>query len=57
MFTMRENENSLHPTSSDFSDPINSELLFAGCTEIKICHEGKLYRLRITKNKKLILNK
>ena len=34
-----------------------SEELFAGRTEIGIVHEGALYRLKITRQGKLILNK
>jgi hemin uptake protein HemP len=36
---------------------IDSARLFAGRREIQIRHQGKLYRLLITKNGKLILNK
>ena len=36
---------------------IDSQALFAGRREIEIRHEGKVYRLRITRNGKLILNK
>jgi hemin uptake protein HemP len=36
---------------------IESAHLFGERSEIQICHEGELYRLRITKNGKLILNK
>lgn len=31
--------------------------LFANCKEVQIRHQGELYRLRLTKNGKLILNK
>ena len=36
---------------------ITSQELFRGRQEIEICHEGESYRLRITKNGKLILHK
>ena len=36
---------------------IDSARLFAGRREIQIRHQGKLYRLLITRNGKLILNK
>jgi len=36
---------------------IDSVRLFAGRREIQIRHQGKLYRLLITRNGKLILNK
>lgn len=36
---------------------ITSEELFAGRQEIEIRHAGENYRLRITKNGKLILHK
>ncbi len=39
------------------SGTIESIHLFGKRTEIQIEHEGELYRLRITKNGKLILNK
>ena len=35
----------------------SSEELFEGATEIGIVHEGALYRLKITRQGKLILNK
>ena len=34
---------------------LDSAQLFAGCNEVMIRHEGQLYRLRLTKNRKLIL--
>lgn len=36
---------------------IESNRLFAGRSEIRILHEGQVYRLRVTRNGKLILNK
>ena len=36
---------------------LDSAQLFAEGNEVKIRHEGQLYRLRLTKNRKLILNK
>jgi hemin uptake protein HemP len=36
---------------------ISSEALFQGTTEIAIDHSGSIYRLKITRQGKLILNK
>ncbi len=36
---------------------INSDYLFRGRNEVMIQHRGDIYRLRITRNGKLILNK
>jgi len=36
---------------------IDSRQLFRGSRELQIRHEGELYRLRVTRNGKLILNK
>ena len=36
---------------------ISSRTLFAGSREIEINHEGATYRMRITRQGKLILNK
>ena len=36
---------------------IESEYLFAERNEVEIRHAGEIYRLRLTKNGKLILNK
>jgi len=36
---------------------ISSQALFKGAQEIAIEHQGSLYRLRITRQGKLILNK
>ena len=36
---------------------IDSDYLFAKRSEVKIRHAGEVYRLRLTKNGKLILNK
>ncbi len=38
-------------------EPIASDVLFAGATEIEIAHRGVLYRLRKTALGKLILTK
>lgn len=35
---------------------VSSEQLFAGAREVEINHNGRIYRLRITQNGKLILN-
>lgn len=36
---------------------VESDELFAGRREIQIRHAGQVYRLRVTRNGKLILNK
>jgi hemin uptake protein HemP len=36
---------------------IESACLFAGRSEVEIHHAGEVYRLRLTRNGKLILNK
>lgn len=36
---------------------LNSEVLFGRCAEVIILHDGQEYRLRRTRNGKLILNK
>lgn len=38
-------------------DTLRADLLFQGSQEILIDHKGETYRLRITKNGKLILTK
>ena len=38
-------------------EPIPSEALFAGATEVQIAHRGALYRLKLTALGKLILTK
>ena len=35
----------------------NSPELFGSKNEIMICHKGEIYRVRITRNDKLIMNK
>lgn len=44
-------------TSSSPPAPIDSSLLFAGRREVKILHGGQVYRLLVTRNNKLILQK
>lgn len=41
----------------DRSKPIGSENLFAAGNEVLIEHQGEQYRLRVTRNGKLILTK
>ena len=41
----------------DEAPPIDSRSLFAERSEIRILHEGQIYRLRATKNGKLVMNK
>lgn len=43
--------------SSDVARVVDSRALFAGEHEIGIVHAGETYRLRITRQGKLILNK
>ena len=54
----------LRPLSQQHTDrqpepvrTISSEALFQGRTEIAIDHSGSIYRLKITRQGKLILNK
>jgi hemin uptake protein HemP len=44
------------PVSSEAAD-IDTRQLFGTRSEIRILHQGAIYRLRITKAGKLILNK
>ena len=41
----------------DMPEPIAADVLFRGRQEVLIRHQGEIYRLRITRNGKLILNK
>lgn len=41
----------------DEAPPIDSSQLFAERSEIRILHEGQIYRLRATRNGKLVMNK
>lgn len=52
------------PMRADYSRPVQSDirvfgsdLLFDGSSEVGIEHAGSLYRLKITRQGKLILNK
>ena len=52
------------PIRSDFAKPVQqdirvfgSDILFDGSNEVGIEHAGSLYRLKITRQGKLILNK
>lgn len=45
------------PSLSWPHDPIPSELLLCGCKMIEINHNGAIYRLRVTRQDKLILTK
>lgn len=38
-------------------DVVESQALFAGRKEVRIRHEGEVYRLRVTRHGRLILNK
>ncbi len=45
------------PEQATRSDVVDSRELFRGKRELTISHEGQLYRLRVTRNGRLILNK
>ncbi|AFL53422.1 hemin uptake protein HemP [Sinorhizobium fredii] len=46
------------PSATNRSQPIvESHELFRGASEILISHDGAIYRMRITRQGKLILNK
>jgi hemin uptake protein HemP len=45
------------PSYPDKVEPVRSEDLFAGRSELVIEHHGVFYRLRITRQDKLILTK
>ena len=50
----------MHIQAADGSfvnQPLSSKVLFGGRKEIVILHDGEEYRLRITRNNKLILTK
>lgn len=56
---MPDHQDDAVPTSSHSPSPrlFDSRQLFAGATEIVISHDGAIYRLKITRQGKLILNK
>jgi hemin uptake protein HemP len=39
------------------TEPLDSGVLFAGGSEVVICHGAEFYRLRLTRQNKLILTK
>ncbi len=45
------------PPAAETLPVLDSRELFAGRTEIVIAHDGALYRMKITRQNKLILNK
>lgn len=45
------------PTGAMRQEPLTTEQLFGKRQEIVIVHDGEAYRLRITRNNKLILTK
>lgn len=49
----------MYDIKTDTSQPrsINAEELFQGATEVVVWHAGTPYRLRVTRNDKLILTK
>jgi hemin uptake protein HemP len=54
----RENDFSFKLNHNDSKPKVyESPQLFRGDKEIQINHEGELYRIRITRNGKLIMNK
>jgi len=42
---------------TNHGDVVDSRDLFRGKRELQISHEGEVYRLRVTRNGRLILNK
>lgn len=62
---MSNSENNMERNSSGIAKPIvqnqskvyDSKILFEQFSEIQICHNGEFYRIKITKNGKLIMNK
>jgi len=57
MAAVLESENNGELDSCPETRRFTTESIFDGRTEILIVHKGKEYRLRITKNDKLILTK
>ena len=45
------------PPKQDATLVLQSRDLFAGRSEVLIIHEGEVYRMRLTKNNRLILTK
>ena len=48
---------SREPRRIQGSPTLDSGVLFAGCSEVAIAHAGEIYRLRLTRQNKLILTK
>ena len=55
--TDRTVENDMTTTPAGGPKVMDSQSLFEGGTEVCIAHEGLIYRLKITRQGKLILNK
>ena len=55
--TMKESDPARGQPRKDDSRPISTGELFAGRRSVDIVHQGETYRLRITRNDKLILTK
>lgn len=43
--------------ASPADDAVSSEALLRGCKELRILHQGEVYRLQLTRQGKLILTK
>ena len=56
-FTMERSNNTQFRHDAPRRDPILIQDLMQNAREIEINHEGQIYRLRITRNRKLILTK
>jgi len=56
---MVENEKEVRdePPAAYSPSPLRSEELLGGRREVQILHEGQIYRLLVTRNGKLILQK
>lgn len=57
MMVENENESRDEPPPAHASPPLRSEELLGGRREVQILHEGQIYRLLLTRNGKLILQK
>ena len=61
MKNLKNSNESYNETNSVNKQPqvlrYSTKDLFGGNNEIVICHKGDLYRIRITRNDKLIMNK
>ena len=46
-----------HPDPAEVKGPISASTLFQGRQQVLIEHEGEIYRLMLTRNNKLLLQK